>query len=453
MRKMLVIAAREYNAAVRTKAFVIGLLLMPIMMGGSIVLQALLKDVRDVSEKHFAVVDRTGQLYDAIRKRVEEYNTREVFDPETGKQVRPRFVLTREEPSAPEPGAVDEQRLALSDRAQKGELFGFLDIGAGALQVGRAPSPDEGREGSPRAPASVRYQSNHPTFTDFSDMASRVVTGEVQKRRAKELAGRELSRHQLAWLTSPVPLESKGLTKRGAEGKAEDVEQNRLAAFAVPFVLLMLMFMVIMMAATPLMQGVVEEKMQRISEVLLGSVTPFQMMMGKLIGMAAVSFTIVAVYLGGAYWAAHRYNFAEYAPPALLVWFLLFQFLAALMFGSLFTAIGAACSDMKETQNLMWPVMLIACLPFFVMGSVLREPNGPVAVGLSFFPFATPMLMVARQAIPPGVPPWQPVVGITLVLATTVFCVWVAGRIFRVGILMQGKGANLAQLARWVVRG
>jgi len=72
---------------------------------------------------------------------------------------------------------------------------------------------------------------------------------------------------------------------------------------------------------------------------------------------------------------------------------------------------------------------------------------------MSFFPFATPMLMIARQAIPPGVPLWQPVVGILVVLATTVACVWVAGRIFRIGILMQGKGASISQLLRWVVRG
>jgi ABC-type Na+ efflux pump permease subunit len=130
-----------------------------------------------------------------------------------------------------------------------------------------------------------------------------------------------------------------------------------------------------------------------------------------------------------------------------------FQFLAALMFGSLFIAIGAACTDMKETQNLLWPVMLLASLPLFLMGTVLREPNAPVARGLSFFPFATPTLMIARQAVPPGIPWWEPVLGVVLVLATTVFCVYAAGRIFRVGILMQGKGARVGELLRWVFRG
>ena len=102
---------------------------------------------------------------------------------------------------------------------------------------------------------------------------------------------------------------------------------------------------------------------------------------------------------------------------------------------------------------LEMPVMLLVCLPLFLLVPVLREPNSPVATGLSFFPFATPMLMLARQAAPPGIALWQPLTGIAVVLATTVFCVWAAGRIFRVGLLMQGKGAHLGEMVRWVFKG
>src|ERR1700682_1087140 len=116
------------------------------------------------------------------------------------------------------------------------------------------------------------------------------------------------------------------------------------------------------------------------------------------------------------------------------MWFVVYQALAVLMYGSLFIAIGAACTDMKETQNLLWPVMLLAMLPLFVVGGVMREPSSPVATGLSFSPFATPMLMIARQAVPPVLPWWQPALGVVLVLATTLLCVYAAGRIFRVGM-------------------
>jgi ABC-2 type transport system permease protein len=108
---------------------------------------------------------------------------------------------------------------------------------------------------------------------------------------------------------------------------------------------------------------------------------------------------------------------------------------------------------MRETQNLMWPVLLLVMLPLFLLGSVLNEPNSAVATAASFFPFATPMLMIARQGVPPGVPWWQPVLGMVGVVATTLACVYAAGRIFRVGLLMQGKGASLTEMTRWVFRG
>ena len=446
MRKMLVIAVREYQAAVRTKAFLIGLLIMPLLMGGSILVQNLLKNVRDTKDKHFVVVDRTGgKLFERVAAVVTVYNESAIKDPETGKQVKPRFLVQAEKPSADTPEAISEQRLELSERVRKGELFGFLEIGPDVLTAAPEKKKEEER-------ASVRYQSNRPTFEDFARLAEQAVTAAVRQERARRL-GKPLK--EIEGVMLPVPLQSKGLTSRdAATGTIEDAsEQSRIAPFLVPFVLLMMMFMTVMMGATPLMQGVVEEKMQRIAEVLLGSVSPFQLMMGKLLGMAAVSMTIVGVYLGGAYWAARHYGFAEYIPATMLLWFVLFQVLSSLMYGSLFIAIGAACSDMRETQNLLWPVMLLACLPMFVMMSVIQEPNGPAVVGLSFFPFATPMLMVARLAIPPGIPLWQPVVGCLGVLATTVACVYAAGRIFRVGILMQGKGARVADLVRWVFRG
>ena len=95
----------------------------------------------------------------------------------------------------------------------------------------------------------------------------------------------------------------------------------------------------------------------------------------------------------------------------------------------------------------------LTALPMFIWINVVREPNSPFATAVSFFPFATPMLMIVREAVPPGIAWWQPAAGIVLVLLTTTACVWAAGRIFRLGILMQGKGANLGQLVKWVVRG
>jgi ABC-2 type transport system permease protein len=448
---MFVVALREYNAAVRTKAFLISLLIMPIMLGGSILIQWILKDVKDTKDKHFAVVNRTGRatLLDRLQAKVKEYNENKTIDERTQKQVRPRFVL--EEVPPPDENKVNALRVELSDRVRSGELFGFLEIGPRVFTPKPSPSPDAAHPDPKEEEYVLRYQSNRPTYFEFPQFVDRAITQIVQEERGGE-AGVEPK--TVRAIVEPVPLESKGLSKLNAQGGIDEAtEAVQLAPFLVPFGLLMLMFMVIMMSATPLMQGVVEEKMQRIAEVLLGSVRPFDLMMGKLLGMSAVSLTITAVYLGGAYWAAFQYKFSEYISGELLMWFFVFQALAALMYGSLFIAIGAACTDMKETQNLLWPVMLLATLPMFVVGSVLQEPSSPVATGLSFFPFATPMLMIARQAVPPGIPLWQPLLGVVLVMATTLACVYAAGRIFRVGLLMQGKGARLGEMVQWVIRG
>jgi ABC-type Na+ efflux pump permease subunit len=487
VHKLFVVALREYNAAVRTKAFVIGLLLMPVMMGGSIVIQLLLKDLHDTKAKRFAIVNRTGRsdLFQRLQAKVEEYNEWRTLD-EANKQIKPHFDL--EEIACPDDAAIDDLRAQLSERVRLGDLFGFVEIGPNVfvmkpspaemdlLVVGASPValpgaplgqatvlsvavPTSGmiakvdaEDWHPLESHSLRYQSNRPTYQDFPRFVEKRINRIVAEDRAK---GAALDYGTIEPIVEKVPLVSKGLSKRNpVTGKVEDAsDSGQFAPFFVPFGLLMLMFMVIMMSATPLMQGVVEEKMQRIAEVLLGSVRPFELMMGKLIGMSAVSLTITAVYLAGAYWAAYHYEFSEYISSEMLAWFFVFQALAALMYGSLFIAIGAACTDMKETQNLLWPVMLLACLPMFVVGNVLQEPNNPVATGLSFFPFASPMLMIARMAVPPGIPWWQPLVAVGGVLMTTIVCVYVAGRIFRVGLLMQGKGAKLGELVQWVIRG
>jgi ABC-2 type transport system permease protein len=446
MRKILIVAWREYLAAVQTKAFIIGLLLMPVMMGGSILVPWLVKDMVDTDDKVFALVDRTPgqQLAPLVQRAVADYDQTQVVDPQSGKQVKPRFVLEAVSPSPGDPESINLQRYELSERVRAEKLFGFVEI---LGEQARA----EGRD-APTGTVILRYQSNRPIYETFAKLVAAALAKDLRDAHAQK-AG--LSAEGVNVFLQPVALESRGLSGRDAVTGAiiEGPEHNRVAAYLVPAGMMMLMFVVVLMSATPLMQGVVEEKMQRIAEVLLGSVQPFTLMMGKLLGMAAVSLTIAGVYLAGTYWAAIHFGFAEMVGSDLLAWFVAFQILAALMFGSLFIAIGAACTDMKETQNLMWPVMLLAMFPLFILSNVVQEPNSPISTIFSFIPFFTPMLMIARQAAPPGIAVWQPLLGALAVLATTLLCVYVAGRIFRVGLLLQGKGASFADMARWAFRG
>ncbi|MDO8630404.1 MAG: ABC transporter permease, partial [Phycisphaerales bacterium] len=230
-------------------------------------------------------------------------------------------------------------------------------------------------------------------------------------------------------------------------------QTNELANVFVPLGLMMLMLMVVMVGASPLVQSVLEEKTLRIAEVLLGSVPPFQLMMGKLLGMVGVSLTIVTVYLVGAFYAIHQAGYGPFFPAHVVWWFVVFQALAVIMYGSLFIAAGAAVSDMKEAQSLITPIMVLAVSPMFVWINIVKEPTSSFALAMSLIPPATPMIMTVRQAVPPGIPMWQPALGILVVLLTTIACVFAAGRIFRVGILMQGKGAKVSEMFRWVLRG
>jgi ABC-2 type transport system permease protein len=453
MRKVLVVALREYRAAVRTKAFLISLILMPLLMGGSIGVQLLLHRMDDTNDKHFAVIDRTPKhkLFDALQEAVEKHNQNPPQKNDFSKQLRGAFVLEFIKPSTDDDNAVKQQRLELSKRVEAGDFRGFLEIGAKVLEYDDPPKAPTGEP--PDDAHSIRYQSNNPMSIEFSIWADKELNAEIERRRFAEAKVNVDTVRTIQ--QQHVNLRVKALTRHNDRtGEIDDApDESQIANILVPGVLIAMMFLMIMIGATPAMQSVIEEKMQRIAEVLLGSVTPFQLMLGKLIGMVGVSLTVAAVYLIGAYVVAAHYGYTEYLAPRVLAWFLAYLVLAVLMFGSLFIAVGAAATDMRESQLLLLPIMLVAFLPLFVLGAVIQEPNGTLATIMSFIPTATPMLMTARLAVPPGVPWWQPLLGVVGVLAATLGCVWAAGRVFRVGILMQGKGARFADMIKWAVQG
>jgi ABC-type Na+ efflux pump permease subunit len=445
MRKTLVIAAREYRAAICTRTFIVSLVMIPGLLGVSFLVQRRLPAIGD---KHFVLVNHGAptEMIARIQAEIEQYNRSE---PVQG-AIRPRFVIVRVEDAASSALAAQQQRLRLSERVRAGDLTGFMEL------IPAEPGPEAASAGERRQPGLpgaqaqlyLRYETDRPTNAEFSlfmkAVATRIVQAELMRRD-------QLTAAQFEALIQPVVLESVGLSRRNPRtGKIEEAPEQSRFTLAVPVVLtIMLMFMV-MLTATPFMQSVVEEKMARIAEVLLGSVRPTELMAGKLVGMVGVSLTTAAVYLGAAYWAADHYSWTEYLSVEVLAWYVVFQILATLMYGSLFLAIGAACTDMSETQHLLWVVILLIVLPLSLLSRVAQDPSGLLARCLSYFPFATPCLMIIRLALPPGLPWWELALGVLLTLVTTVFCVYVAGRIFRAGILLQGKGARITQIVRWI---
>lgn len=437
MRKVLKLTVREYRAAVRTKGFIIGLLVAPVLMGGSGIAMWLLKDQVDTTDRRIAVIDRSGVLAGGLIEAAEARNEQVVLDPESGEKVQPAYILTE----ADGRGDRDGLPLELSDQVRAGELHAFLEIGANVLD------PDPAAE-----EAWVRYYARNASLDETRRWLRGAVNNTIRELRL-ERAGvaSSMAREIFAWRS----VEGFGLVEvDAASGAIQDARQaSEGEAVGVPLVLVMLMFLMIMMGAMPQLSSVMEEKNQRIAEVLLGSITPFQFMLGKVIGGVAVSLTAALVYVVAGVFAAQRFGVSDYVPYGILPWFFGYMLLAITLFGSTFAALGSACNDAKEAQSLTLPAMIPIMIPMFVLGPVLQEPHSTFATVLSLFPPATPMMMMLRMSTPGGVPIWQPVVGLVGMLLFTVAAVWGGGRVFRVGILMQGVPPRLGSILRWAVRG
>jgi ABC-2 type transport system permease protein len=443
MRKAIVIAVREYLAVVRSKAFVVSLVLLPVMMLAPHFIERLTRRIMDVNDRTFAVIDRTPgeRVYVLLDELVTKRNKNSTLDKSSGRQIEPRFVLEKIDPVQPRQAL--DQRYELAKRVREGKLFGFLEVGRDTLTV--TPSKNVDARELPDEQV-VRYQSNTPTYTEFRKLA----TDAIHQARVEES---NVPKEKREYLEATLPVVDKALPYKDASGIHDGKSESQLAPFLIPFGLSILMLVVVMIGAIPMMQGVIEEKQQRISEVLLGSVRPFELMAGKVLGIVATSATLIFVYLGGAYIVAQKQGYAQLLPSNVIAWFVVFALLAVLMYGSIYIAIGASVSDTREMQSLMLPVQLLLILPLMIVLNVIQNPNGPLARLATWFPPATPMIAITRIAVPPGMPLWEALLAVLVVLAATAFFVWASGRIFRVGILMSGKGADVREMMRWVLSG
>jgi ABC-2 type transport system permease protein len=438
MPKALKVALREYSATVRTKGFIIGLVLAPVVMGGGGIAFAVFEDRVDTRDKTIAVVDRSALVGTLLVEAAERHNATAVYDDETGAQIRPRYLIELVPPVTGDP---NPQRLQLSHRVRSRDLHAFVEIGAGVLHP---------RENA--ADARVSYYGENAAIDDVRTWIGRPINDALRQLRLTE-AGVDLTAvADLFDYLSPEPL---GLVSVDpATGQISAARRsNEATVLLPPIVLMMLMFLMVLMGAAPLLHSVMEEKSQRIAEVMLGSVKPFAFMMGKLIGGVSISLTAAAVYLVIGLTVITRLDIAQYVPFDALPWFFVYVVAAVLMIGALQAALGSACNDASEAQSLAFPAMIPLMIPMFVMMPVLIQPQSTFATAMSLFPLFTPFLMLLRQSTEAGVPMWQPWVGLTGVVLVTVGFVWVGSRIFRVGLLMQGTPPKLANIVRWAVRG
>jgi ABC-2 type transport system permease protein len=428
MRRVLAIAETELLALVRTKFFVIGIISMPVL--GAVLATFLRVADRQIDrdDRPFAVVDRTGVLYDAVAREADAFNR------ESGhgaSQTGPHFYPVRIDPGT---RLEEDLRVDLSMRVRAGELFAFVEIPAGAVET--------------NAPATIRYYSRSTSYVRLANWLRDVLSDEVERRRFARVG---IDPELVARLTARTDLATFGLVERRPDGSTGPaVRVDAVQRLAVPLFFLVLMFMAVMSSAQHLIHTIIEEKMSKISEVLLGSVSAFQLLMGKLLGIVALSFLLAFVYLTIGIYAVLNFGRPDLINVPLLGWFLVLLVCANLLYGALFQALSSACSDLKDAQSLLQPAMMVLIAAYLASFLVVRAPEAPLAVALSFFPLFTPFAMLLRLAMSPPPPAWQVLVSVVTLIVTTIGVVWAAGRIFRVGLLMQGKPPNLPELIRWI---
>lgn len=406
MYKVWIIARREYIALVSTKSFWLGLLVPPLLAALTLLLAALGTTTDAVETRRIVLVDPDGvvdRLAGVARER--GFQIEHVRANRTG-AAHPRWAA----------------------RLSTGELFAVVEVPPFA-----------------RADVPIKiYVDNVASST------ARWLAGAVEDAvRHEQLSRAGLNGDQIARLLKPVAVQ----TQRLVEGREKDAAVASEVSLLLPFLTLFLIMMGVMSGAVPLLQAVVEEKQQRISEVLLGALPPAQLMFGKLLGTTAAGTTVLGVNLGAGALTLARLDLFHYVPLSMLLVATGTSIVAMLMYGAVFLALGAASSELKDAQGLLTPVMLLFLAPLAALPLLTEAPNSWWSVALSLFPFTAPLAMPVRMGIVQAVPGWQIALCFVLIGIATALTIFAAGRVFRIGILAQGKLPSLKALASWVIRG
>ncbi|HEX8633824.1 MAG TPA: ABC transporter permease [Pyrinomonadaceae bacterium] len=451
MKKLQVIIRREYLGRLRTKGFIISSVLGPLIMIGFVVVPGLLIGIQTGSATKVAVVDLTGKMYEGIRESIltkrddeggrggggqQNQPPRAASAPDREAQLRKAAgaLGARYEVEQVTPGgrSSEEIKQELNARVRKGDLGGYVVLPEKILEEGRAEY--YGRNVSdPITTAQLRQSLNRA-----------VVEQRLREANIDQVRVRELSKG--------IELEMTKVSEGG-------VERDSGGGFAVAMFVSFFIYMAILMYGQVILSSVVEEKTTRVSEVLFSSVKPFHLMLGKLVGVALVAITQYMI------WAVAFGVFALYGatmlsargmdvplprlPLSFAVYALLFFILGFLMYATIYMLVGAMVTTEKEAGQMALPVIFLSVISIYLAFPVIRNPNSSFAFWISIAPFFSPITMLVR--IMTEVPPfWQIALSLAVGFASVVAMVWVAARIYRVGMLMYGKSASLPEVVRWL---
>jgi ABC-2 type transport system permease protein len=409
MHNVWLIAKREYLERVRTKAFLISTILIPVLMGGGIV-GSILAGSKAKSTSHITIVSQDQQLATDLQAELQ-----------SGKESRMTVDVISPGNSA--------TRATLDSMLADKQLDGYLWI--------TPASSANGRPSFAYTPRSAGDISTKGTITT----ALRTVL--MRERLAHE----GMVASDVDSLMEPVEINT---TQAGRNA-------DTTSSFVASYVLFFLMYMVILLYGMNVARSIIEEKTSRVFEVLLATIRPEEMMAGKVIGVGSVGLTQVAVWLATAVLLTSTSILSAIGGGSVhvslsamqIIFFVVYFLLGYLLYSSVAAALGAMVNSEQELQQLnMFLVMPLAgCM--FALAPVITNPSGTVARVISLIPFCTPLIMYLRISL--AMPPmWEIALSIVLMVATICAILWVASRIYRVGILMYGKKPNLPEILRWL---
>jgi ABC-type Na+ efflux pump permease subunit len=440
MSKVWQIAAREFVATVFTKGFVIGLLLVPVI-GGVLALigPRLFGESNLAVAGEIAVIDPTGvvlpRVRDAMAARDSPAAVSELIDRARAGGAADAVVdmlgatteLTLVERP---PGAdVEQEKRWLTEESAGSQRLALAVVHGNAVEA-----------------ASGELGSYDLYVPPRQDARAEVVVHSLLREAILDsrAAAHGLDRAELARVLTVPRVQSVTV---GAGGERDTVFGLNIA---VPMAFMVLLFMGVMFAGQGMLTTTVEEKSNRVIEVLLSAVSPMQLMGGKLLGHMGISFIAIGLYLGLGLVVLASFSLFGLLDLTLIPYLVIFFLIAFFTLGSLMMAVGAAVNDMREAQSMQAPLIWVLVLPWLLWMPILRDPNGPLAVTVSFVPPLNTFGMLLRLASTSPPPAWQVWLSIAIGVAGVFGAVWFTAKVFRIGILMFGKAPDLKTLVRWL---
>lgn len=449
MRRIGLIAARDFVATVGNKGFLIGLLIMPAI--GLVVIGVAPRILNSQSPQvrgEIAVIDPSGRLLPELKTALDPAtiaerraaNARRAVEqvaPGAGRAAG--AGAARSTALAPIPVLTVVERPAASDlEREKSRLIPPADERLLAVVVVHPDAVERAAD----APAYGSYDLYVSTRLDDP------TEGVLHEALRQSLVSSRLKASSLdqAAVEATMRVERPNSIIVAAGG-----EQRSQRGFnrALPFILGIFLFMGVMMGGQTLMTSTVEEKSSRVVEVLLAAVSPIELMWGKLLGQLGAGLLVMVVYIGIGLLALFQFALIGLVDPMLVLFLLLFFLITYLVFGALMMAIGAAVNQLADAQSLMGPIMLLLILPYVMAPFIGQAPNSTFSIAVSFIPPLNTFAMLARMASSSPPPMWQPWATALLGMAAAALAVWFAAKIFKIGLLMHGKPPSFATMIRW----